>query len=57
MGGEPCVRFTRIPTAGLHALRHERGLETDRIVALDPGLDAAHVEDAIKLEERLWRAA
>jgi uncharacterized protein (DUF433 family) len=34
-----------------------RGLETDRIVALYPGLDAAHVEDAIKLEERLWRAA
>jgi len=57
MGGEPCVRFTRIPTAGLHALRRERGLETDRIVALYPGLDAAHVEDAIKLEERLWRAA
>ncbi len=57
MGGEPCVRSTRIPTAGLHALRHERGLETERIIALYPGLDAAHVEDAINLEERLWQAA
>jgi len=57
MGGEPCVRSTRIPTAGLHALRHQRGLETERIVALYPGLDAAHVDDAINLEERLCRAA
>jgi uncharacterized protein (DUF433 family) len=57
MGGEPCVRSTRIPTAGLYALRSERGLQTERIVALYPGLDVAHVEDAIKLEERLCRAA
>jgi uncharacterized protein (DUF433 family) len=57
MGGEPCVRATRIPTADLHALRHERGLGTERIVALYPALDAAQVEDAIRLEERLWQAA
>jgi len=57
MGGEPCVRFTRIPTVGLHALRHEQGLDTEQIVALYPALDAAQVEDAIALEERLCRAA
>lgn len=57
MGGEPVVRSTRIPTASLHALRHERGLETERIVALYPGLDTAQVDDAIELEDRLRRAA
>ncbi|MGH9118061.1 MAG: DUF433 domain-containing protein [Acidimicrobiales bacterium] len=57
MGGEPVVRATRIPTASLHALHYERGLETARIVALYPELDAEQVEDAIGLEDRLRRAA
>lgn len=57
MGGEPCVRSTRVPTVELYALRHNRGLRAERIVALYPGLDVAQVEDAIKLEERLCRAA
>lgn len=57
MGGEPVVRSTRIPTASLHALRHDRGLETARIVALYPELDEEQVDDAIALEDRLRRAA
>lgn len=57
MGGEPVIRATRIPTASLHALRHERGLDTDRIVALYPELAGDHVDDAIALEDRLRRAA
>lgn len=57
MGGEPVVRSTRIPTASLHALRHDRGLDTTRIVALYPELDASEVDDAIALEDRLRRAA
>lgn len=57
MGGEPVVRATRIPTAALHALRHDRGLDTRRIVALYPELGAEQVDDAIALEDRLRRAA
>lgn len=57
MGGEPVVRATRIPTAALHALRHDRGLDTSRIVALYPELGAEQVDDAIALEDRLRRAA
>jgi uncharacterized protein (DUF433 family) len=56
MGGEPVVRATRIPTASLHALHHDRGLETSRIMALFPELDAEQVEDAIDLEDQLRRA-
>jgi uncharacterized protein (DUF433 family) len=54
--GAPCVRFTRISTIGLHVLRHEHGLDAERIVALYPDLNTAQVEDAIALEERLCRA-
>lgn len=57
MGGEPVVRSTRIPTASLHALRNERGLETARIVALYPELGAEQIDDAIALEDRLRQAA
>jgi len=57
MGGEPVVRSTRIPTATLYALRHDRGLDTERIVGLYPELDAERVDDAIDLEDRLRRAA
>ncbi len=57
MGGEPVVRATRIPTASLHALHHERGLDADRIVALYPELDTEQVDDAIALEDRLRHAA
>lgn len=57
MGGEPVVKSTRIATASLHALRHDRGLDTERIVGLYPELDAGEVDDAIALEDRLRRAA
>lgn len=57
MGGEPVVRSTRIPTASLHALRDDRGLETAKIVALYPELRADQVDDAISLEDRLRRVA
>jgi uncharacterized protein (DUF433 family)/DNA-binding transcriptional MerR regulator len=57
MGGDPCVRSTRIPTAGLYALRTERGLDSDRIAALYPGLTTEQVDDAIDLETRLRHAA
>lgn len=57
MGGEPVVSATRIPTASLHALHHERGLDSERIVALYPELDTAQVDDAIALEARLRHVA
>jgi uncharacterized protein (DUF433 family) len=57
MGGEPVVRATRIPTASLHALHSERGLDAERIVALYPELDSEQVDDAIALEDRLRHAA
>lgn len=57
MAGEPCVDNSRVPTATIHALRAERGLDERKIVALYPGLSAASVEDAWSLEGRLRRAA
>ena len=57
MAGEPCVTDTRIPTSTLYALRVDRRLSTDRIVALYPGVNGNAVDDAIALETRLRRAA
>ncbi|MGH9157523.1 MAG: hypothetical protein ACRD1K_17195 [Acidimicrobiales bacterium] len=34
LAGDPCVDRTRIPTAAIHALREQRGLSNDGIVAL-----------------------
>jgi uncharacterized protein (DUF433 family) len=53
MAGDPCVARTRIPTASIHALREERGLSSDEIVNLYPGLSAAATNDAYVLERRL----
>ena len=57
MGGEPCVRRSRIPTASIYALPRVRNLSRANIVKLYPGLDIAAVDDAIGLERRLQRAA
>lgn len=53
LGGDPCVRRSRIPTANIHALRRERGLTTPQIVKLYPGLNPEEVDDAYELESRL----
>lgn len=53
MAGDPCVERTRIPTSAIYALRSERGLARDEIVALYPGLTKDAAEDAFRLEQRL----
>lgn len=53
LGGDPCVRRSRIPTANIHALRQERGLSTPQIVKLYPGLNPEEADDAYELESRL----
>ncbi len=53
MAGDPCVAQTRIPTASVHALREERGLDSARIVELYPGLTLEAADDAYGLERRL----
>lgn len=53
MSGEPCLRQTRLPTSTLFALKNERGLNEEKIVALYPTVRIADVTDAISLEERL----
>jgi uncharacterized protein (DUF433 family) len=53
MAGDPCVARTRIPTASIHALREERGLESAEIVDLYPGLTIEAADDAYVLERRL----
>jgi uncharacterized protein (DUF433 family)/DNA-binding transcriptional MerR regulator len=57
LAGEPVVRGSRIRTGSLYALRAERGLTNADIVALYSYLEAAEVDDAIRLEHRLRRAA
>ncbi len=57
MAGEPCVNETRIPTSTLHALKEERGLLVENVIALYPGLKPEAVNDAWNLEQKLRRAA
>jgi len=56
VGGEPCVDDSRVPTATLHALRVERGLDAEDIQRLYGFLSVEEVDDALNLEARL-RAA
>jgi uncharacterized protein (DUF433 family) len=56
VGGEPCVDNSRVPTATLHALHVERGLEAEDIQRLYGFLSVEDVDDALHLEARL-RAA
>jgi uncharacterized protein (DUF433 family) len=53
LAGDPCVERTRIPTAAIRALRHDRGLSSNEIVELYPGLTVDAAEDAYLLEQRL----
>lgn len=53
MAGEPCIATTRITTSNVWALRHQRGLDDDEIVALYPGIEAEQVADAVALEAKL----
>jgi len=53
MAGEPCIVTTRITTSNVWALRHQRGLDDDEIVALYPGIEAEQVADAVALESKL----
>lgn len=55
MGGQPCVRDSRIPTSALFALHHERGLQPLDIAGLYGNLQEVAVVDSIHLEERIRR--
>jgi uncharacterized protein (DUF433 family) len=56
LGGEPCIEDSRVPSATVHALRVERGLDANAIHALYEFLPLEAIEDALRLEARL-RAA
>lgn len=56
LGGEPCVADSRVPSATLHALHVDRGLDAERIQDLYEFLPLDAIEDALDLEARL-RAA
>lgn len=56
LGGEPCVEKSRVPSATLHALRVERGLDAEGIHQLYEFLPIASIKDALELEKQL-RAA
>ena len=56
LGGEPCVEKSRVPSATLHALNVERGLDAVSIHHLYEFLSVEAIEDALELEARL-RAA
>lgn len=53
LGGDPCVKRTRIPSSSIYALRTERGLDAAEVVELYPGLDESAAADAFELESRL----
>lgn len=56
VGGEPCVEKSRVPSATLHALHVERGLDAEAIHDLYEFLPVESIRDALELEARL-RAA
>jgi uncharacterized protein (DUF433 family) len=56
VGGEPCVENSRVPSATLHALHVDRGLDAVTIHNLYEFLSVDAIEDALDLEARL-RAA
>lgn len=53
LGGEPCVERSRVPSATLHALHVERGLDAQGIHQLYEFLPVESIEDVLKLEARL----
>lgn len=57
LSGEPCLRRTRITTAGLYAMHRDRGLSADDLAELYPGVGAEAIDDGITLESRLRQAA
>lgn len=57
MGGQPCVRGTRVPSSALFALNYERGLEPEAIAQLYSNMEQVAVVDSITLEKRIRRLA
>lgn len=57
LSGEPCLRRTRITTAGLYAMHQDRGLSADDLAELYPDVGAEAIDDGITLESRLRQAA
>jgi uncharacterized protein (DUF433 family)/DNA-binding transcriptional MerR regulator len=53
MGGEPCIRESRIPSASIFALTEDRRLEPADIIRLYPSLTTADVIDAVHFERSL----
>ncbi len=53
LAGDPCVDATRIPTAAIYSLRHDRGLTTADVINLYPELTEAEVDEAFVLEQKL----
>ena len=56
LAGEPCIAHSRVPSATIHALSVERGLDTIAIQRLYPELPIVAIDDAFQFEQRL-RAA
>ena len=57
LGGDPCIKQSRIPTASIYSLCSERGLEIAEVIELYPGLKIDAAKDAFDLESRLRGAA
>ena len=57
LAGEPCIRNSRIPTATLYALHHERGLLPADIAALYGDLSQVAIVEAIDLESKMRSSA
>ncbi|WP_420639935.1 DUF433 domain-containing protein [Candidatus Poriferisocius sp.] len=56
LAGEPCIEKSRVPSASIHALHVDRGLDALAIHQLYQALPIEAVEEALQLETRL-RAA
>jgi uncharacterized protein (DUF433 family) len=56
LAGEPCIQGSRVPSASLHALQVDRGLDARAIQLLYDYLSVEAIEDALQLETHL-RAA
>ncbi|WP_370327229.1 DUF433 domain-containing protein [Euzebya sp.] len=57
MGGEPCVSRSRIPSATVASLVHERDLTAAKIISLYPQLTEEAIEDAVAFEADLMHRA
>jgi uncharacterized protein (DUF433 family) len=53
LAGDPCIANSRVPSAAVYALHEERGLTSEALVELYPGVTVEAAQDAYILEQRL----